>query len=114
MDDEPSRLQVLNLVKKIFAGDVVEAPAGEAAGIAIPATVFTSNNGEESPCFACRRNLWWIDRYGVRKCGVCHPPAHPDEVKWYDEEAEALEQRAAIQGEADVDPRIVSFSPDDL
>ena len=29
-------------------------------------------------CSACGHSSWWTDRYGNRKCGVCHPqPAVP-------------------------------------
>ncbi|MBT7418501.1 MAG: hypothetical protein HN780_08265 [Gemmatimonadetes bacterium] len=47
-------------------------------------------------CWACRRSLWWKDRYGNKKCGICHPPADPDQIEWYDDQAEYFEERAAI------------------
>ena len=47
-------------------------------------------------CWACRRSLWWKDRYGNKKCGICHPPADPDQIEWYDDQAEHFEERAAI------------------
>ena len=47
-------------------------------------------------CWACRRSLWWKDRYGNKKCGICHPPADPDHIEWYDDQAEHFEERAAI------------------
>jgi hypothetical protein len=47
-------------------------------------------------CWTCRRSLWWKDRYGNKKCGICHPPADPDHIEWYDDQAEHFEERAAI------------------
>jgi hypothetical protein len=47
-------------------------------------------------CWACRRSLWWKDRYGHKKCGICHPPGDPDQIEWYDDQAEHFEERAAI------------------
>ena len=47
-------------------------------------------------CWACRRSLWWKDRYGNKKCGICHPPGNPDHIEWYDDQAEYFEERAAI------------------
>ena len=50
----------------------------------------------KATCWACRRSLWWKDRYGNKKCGICHPPADPDQIEWYDDQAEHFEERAAI------------------
>ena len=47
-------------------------------------------------CWSCRRALWWRDRLGNRKCGICHPPSNPDQVGWYDDQGEQCEERAAI------------------
>ncbi|MCL6584465.1 MAG: hypothetical protein K6U11_12605 [bacterium] len=33
------------------------------------------------PCYACGERKWWISIYGVRVCGVCHPPAAERLVK---------------------------------
>ena len=49
-----------------------------------------------SDCWSCRRSLWWKDRLGNKKCGICHPPGNPNEVEWYDDQAEHFEERAAI------------------
>jgi hypothetical protein len=51
---------------------------------------------EMGRCWACRRSLWWKDRYGHKKCGICHPPADTDQIEWYDDQAEYFEERAAI------------------
>jgi hypothetical protein len=50
----------------------------------------------KATCWACRRALWWKDRYGNKKCGICHPPGNPDQIEWYDDQAEHFEERAAI------------------
>ena len=47
-------------------------------------------------CWSCRRALWWRDRLGNKKCGICHPPSNPDQVGWYDDHGEQFEERAAI------------------
>lgn len=49
-----------------------------------------------SDCWSCRRSLWWKDRLGNKKCGICHPPGDPDQIEWYDDQAEHFEERAAI------------------
>jgi hypothetical protein len=47
---------------------------------------------DSSLCPACDSCRWWISKYGVRICGVCHPPASPDFVaRW---EGEQDEQQA--------------------
>ena len=65
----------------------------------------------KATCWACKRQLWGLDRQGVQKCGVCHPPSHPDQVRWYDDEAEAFEERQAIQHEPDMRSVAISSSP---
>jgi len=32
-------------------------------------------------CYACHERRWWVSIYGVRICGVCHPPAKEKLVK---------------------------------
>ena len=93
---ESSHLPAVDLVKRAFDGEVVEDYARGISEISIPATIFIGNNSEASSCYACRRDVWWIDRIGVRKCGICHPPSNPDQVRWYDDQGEHFEERAAI------------------
>jgi hypothetical protein len=33
------------------------------------------------PCPVCHEYAWWVSKYGVLRCGVCHPPATSGAVK---------------------------------
>jgi len=51
----------------------------------------TGLNEPMSPkmCSVCGSCRWWVSIYGVRICGVCHPPANPDLVaRWEGEQDE--------------------------
>jgi hypothetical protein len=42
-------------------------------------------------CHICGESAWWLSKYGVLRCGVCHPPAHrPDLVKEWIGDPETL------------------------
>ena len=76
---------------------------GQDPDIIIEASNPPISPGQELPagymiknCWSCRRALWWRDRLGNKKCGICHPPSNPDQVGWYDDEGEHFEERAAI------------------
>ena len=36
-------------------------------------------------CWSCKKSMWWADRFGNLKCGICHPPYHANAVKWNDD-----------------------------
>ena len=44
-------------------------------GRQVPAADLLPLDAPPDTCHACRHASWWTDRYGVRHCRVCHPPA---------------------------------------
>ncbi|MDI6894842.1 MAG: hypothetical protein QME70_09605 [Bacillota bacterium] len=57
-------------------------------------TLALSLQGDGS-CYVCGGSRWWLSRYAVLVCGVCHPPAVPELVdRWMGEEEASRLARA--------------------
>lgn len=64
-----------------IAQAVVEHTKGWAEGPIEPAGGITGPVQKKSDvCPACRKKTWWHDKYDVRHCYTCHPPAHASVV----------------------------------
>jgi hypothetical protein len=100
--ERPPRVQLVDS----FQHSVVDTEVGATENVKAIADTFAESNLKSTTvrprlvdtgaCWTCRRSLWWKDRYGNKKCGICHPPGNPDHIEWYDDQAEYFEERAAI------------------
>lgn len=56
----PERLRTIHASKQILDGELVE-------------DLLEDDQVESDVCPTCHRANWWTDRYGNRKCSICHP-----------------------------------------
>ncbi|MGB9866583.1 MAG: hypothetical protein ACPLPR_01550 [Bacillota bacterium] len=47
-------------------------------------------------CGSCKQGEWWISRYGVLVCAICHAPASPELVRMWVSKQEAAELAALV------------------